>query len=115
MRFDGSLMSLAAASLLVSALMHLIVPVLSGFAPGTAILLVFAALYVVVAGGLLQKRRWLAWLTFLWMIVGMSAAIAGAINGPVAWAYAIMAVANIATFLLLFLALWRKKPAPAAA
>lgn len=109
MTFDRSALSIAAIAITVSALMHLVVPVLSGFAPGTPILLVFFVLYLAIAWGLMRKMRWLAWLTFLWMIVGMAAAISGAMTGPVNWAYAIMALANIVTFVSLFIALWHPK------
>lgn len=62
-------MRLAAIFVLISAVLHVIAAILSGFAWEGLKLLPFAAIYGLLGLGLMQGRRWVAWLTFLMMLV----------------------------------------------
>ncbi|MEY1557048.1 hypothetical protein AB3Y40_15565 [Yoonia sp. R2331] len=94
---------------LISALLHLIAPVISGFAVPSLMLFVIGLIYLACASGLSRGMRWLGYVMFFVMAVGGISAL-GAIwaAGPVpGWLFASIAVVNCLAFLTLFATLWR--------
>jgi len=97
-----------------SALFHIVGTVISGFAAEGIQLLVAGVLYAGFAYGLFQGRRWVAYLTFVTLLIGTSVAVGGIwASGPIpGWIYSSIATANLLAVAALFVTLWR---APATA
>ncbi|MBT0958063.1 hypothetical protein IV417_11755 [Alphaproteobacteria bacterium KMM 3653] len=92
----------------LSGVLHLLSPILGGFGPQMLGLAAIGVLYLLFGFGLMQGWRWLAYLLFLWMLVGVSVSIALIWNGALpAWLPTGFAMADGAAALALFLALWR--------
>lgn len=102
----------AAAFAGLSGLLHLIAPVVSGFASESWILVAFGAVFFVIVYGLSQGWRWLAWIAFFWVFVGVIGALLRIWTpGPVpGWLFLAILIANVLALLGLFLALWRSPP-----
>ena len=101
---------------LLSAILHLIAPILSLFAGLGPMLAVIGLVYLAFAYGLSHGMRWLAYIVFVVMFVGLSAAISNIwANGPVpGWLFVGFVFTNSLAILALFLALWKSpetKPA----
>ena len=97
---------------LLSAAFHLIAPLISLGARDGLMLLPVGIVYVAFAWGLMRGWRWLAYVTFLIMLIGISAAMTGiwSISPVPSWIYIGIALANICAALALFVALWRPSP-----
>ena len=102
------MMKSASAFLLISALLHIAAVLASGFSAGATALLVTAVLYLCLYMGLMRGMRWVAWITFLLMFVGMSVALSGAMTpgGPPGWAMWGIFAADLLVTLTLLGALW---------
>lgn len=97
----------AAWMLYLSAALHLIAPVVSGFSTGSLMLLVFAVIWGVIAYVLMTRGpRWLAWIAFLGALVGMIAGLVGLSDVPQWLTYGIF-LADAAAAACLFAVLWR--------
>lgn len=99
--------------LLISAALHIIAPVLSGFASASLMLAGVGIVYVILTAGLMRGMRWVAYIVFLVMLIGLNGAISGyfAPGATPAWLYLGIIIANIACIVFLFGALWRAAPA----
>lgn len=101
----------------LSAVLHLIAPVVSGFDATGWQLAVIGVIYVAAAAGLMRDWRWLAYVMLFVMMIGSIAAITGiwALAAVPGWVYGAITIANWAAVIALFLALWRpaqKEAAP---
>ncbi len=94
----------------LSAGFHLLAFPVSGFSADALILLPFALVYAGFAYGLFRGWRWLAYVVFIVLLVGISLAIAGIwANGVVpGWIYMGIAGANMLSVTALFIALWKQ-------
>lgn len=106
----GSL-KVAGQFLLLSALLHLPAPILSGFAPVGWFMLGVSALYLVMSSGLTRGLRWFGYVTFVFMLIGMCGAYISLATTPVPHGliWAIIAV-DFLVAINLFVALWRSAP-----
>ena len=104
----------AAAFAGLSGVLHVMAPVVSGFAPDSWMLVPFGAVFLLIAYGLVLGRRWLAWIAFFWLFAGVIGALAQIWTpGPVpGWLFASICAVNVLAVLGLFLALWRSPVAP---
>lgn len=101
-------MRVAGYILLLSAALHVLAVVLAAFSPDAVILLVPAVLYLLLAAGLSRGMLWVAWISFICMIVGAAGALSamfGAWPVPV-WVFASIFVADLAAAVLLFGTIW---------
>ena len=98
--------------LLISAILHLIAPIVSGFSGDGLMLAAVGVFYLVATWGLLRGMRWLAYVMFIVLMVGSIAALTGIwALGPVpGWVYAGIVIANWIAVVMLFIALWRPAP-----
>ncbi|EDZ42613.1 conserved hypothetical protein [Rhodobacteraceae bacterium HTCC2083] len=94
----------------LSAGLHLLALPVSRFSADALILLPFALVYAGFAYGLFRGWRWLAYVVFIVLLVGISLAIARIwANGDVPrWIYMGIAGANILSVTTLFVALWKQ-------
>jgi hypothetical protein len=94
----------------LSAGIHLLALPVSRFSADALILLPFALVYAGFAYGLFRGWRWLAYVVFIVLLVGISLAIARIwANGDVPrWIYMGIAGANILSVTTLFVALWKQ-------
>ncbi len=101
-----------AALIFISALLHFVALVLSGFSGIGLTLGVAGLIYVVFAYGLAKGLRWLAYVAFVVVFIGLSAALSNIYaSGPVpGWVFAAIAVADLLAVIVLFIALWRPAP-----
>lgn len=106
----GSLKA-AGQFLFLSALLHLPAPILSGYAPVGWFMLGVAMLYTAIAAGLTRGLRWLGYITFAFMLIGMCGAFISLATTPVPhWLiWSIIGVDGLVA-LNLFVALWRSQP-----
>ena len=98
--------------ILMSAVFHVLAPIWGGFSGFAGMLVPVGLFYVVLAFGLYQGWRWLAYVAFLLMLFGTIAAISGIFSSapiPSWWMMAIAAADVFAVFGL-FAALWRERP-----
>jgi hypothetical protein len=104
----------AAIFVALSAALHTIALPLSGFSAEALRLLPFGLVYAGFAYGLMQAWRWLAYIVFIVLLIGISLAIGSVWSfGDVpSWIYITIAIANLASVMALFVALWRA-PQPA--
>jgi len=109
-------MRIAGFFLLLSAALHVVGTVLSGFAPEGMFLLGPAVLYVLLALGLLRGMRWLNWITLVVMLVGSAGAISTyfAPGAVPPWVFLAILAADLAAALALFGAIWVGRPKAAA-
>ena len=100
----------------LSGVLHIAAPVLSGFSSFGLGLAGLGVVYLAMAYGLFQNMRWVGYIAFLVMFIGLSAALSNIWSaGPVpGWLFIAIAVANIGAVVTLFIALWRARPEPAA-
>ena len=98
--------------LALSAVLHVAAPLVSSFAPGTGQLLPVAVLYFAIAYGLMRGWRWLAYVTFILLMVFSSFAIAQMWTPPtlLAWVMTGIVVADWLAVVALFAVLWRARP-----
>ena len=109
---SSRIMQVAAGFIGLSAVLHIVAPVLSGFSSESLLLLPFALVYGFLAWQIWGGKRWAAWLGFSLMLFGGIAGMAGylspdTIPGWVSlliWATAWLAV------ICLFIVLWRDRP-----
>lgn len=94
----------------LSAILHVIALLLSGFTANVGPSVVGALIWVTLAFGLLREVRTVAYLAFLMALVGISAALSiamGTPTGPVQWTWIAIIVADALVAVTLFLLLWR--------
>ncbi|MEL7179838.1 MAG: hypothetical protein AAFN63_08405 [Pseudomonadota bacterium] len=91
----------------ISAGLHLLALVLGRFSAEALQLLPFAIVYAGFAYGLLQGWRWLAYISFIALLIGTSLAIVGiwALGDVPGWAYTGIVMANLLSATTLFVAL----------
>lgn len=101
---------------LISAVLHLLAPLVGGFHPDALILIPIGALYLAVTYGLLRGWRWLAYLSFFGLAIGGIAALNMIWSAsPVPfWWYGLIAAADGLGVIGLFVALWKPAPTPEA-
>lgn len=101
-------MKTAGYFVLISAALHVVGVALSGFASSTLFLLGPALLYVLLYAGLARNMMWVAWLTFITMLIGASAALSAFFEAtPVpSWVFMAIVAADLIAALLLFGAIW---------
>lgn len=99
----------------ISAGLHVLALIVSGFSAEALQMLPFAILYAGLAYGLLQGWRWLAYITFIILLIGTSLAIPGiwALGDVPGWTYAGIVFANLLSVTALFVALWKAPEAVA--
>jgi len=97
---------------LISAALHFLAPTISQLSSDGMLLLPFGILYGAMAWGLMRNWRWLAYVSFLTMLIGTSAALTGiwAASPVPSWVYLGIVIANFLAALSLFVALWRPRP-----
>ncbi len=93
----------------VSAVLHLIAPLVAGLQGMAPMLAVVGLVYLAVTWGLLQGWRWLAWVAFFVLMAGSIVALSNVwAGGPVpGWLWAGIVAADWAAVAGLFVALWR--------
>ena len=99
----------------LSGVLHIAAPFLSGFSGFGLGLAGLGVTYLAMAYGLFQNMRWVGYIAFLVMFIGLSAAIGNIWSaGPVpGWLFVAIAAANICAVVTLFIALWRAPPTSA--
>lgn len=108
-------MKLASLFVLISAALHVLPAVLTGFAAEGVTLLAPAVVFVLLALGLRRGIFGAAWLSFLVMLVGLASAVS-ALYTPSAvpsWVFSAILAANLCAAATLFMAIWRGKQARA--
>lgn len=103
----------AAVPIGISAVLHLLVFVVEGFSAFAGAMFIVGLVYLAIAYGLRQGRRWLAWISFFIMLVGMIAAYSTAGTGLHFWWWTAIAIADLIAAVILFGALWKSKPVAA--
>ena len=100
--------------LILSAVFHVVAVVLSRFSPDAMILLLPAVVYVPLAWALNNRQRWAAWITFIFMLVGMIGALSNINSGSSVpdWLFYTIALLDILVAGCMFVVLWRPKPTP---
>lgn len=95
--------------MLLSAAMHLVAVVLSGFAADAMAMLWPALIYVALFAGLARGWMLAAWLSFLAMLLGISGAVAALFDpgGTPLWVFWTIAGADTLAAILLFGAIWK--------
>jgi hypothetical protein len=103
--------TIAACAMAASAGLHMVATAAAGFAPSTLFMLAIAAFYLLIGFGLLRALRWVAYLTFVCVLIGANGALIELGLGRFAdvWMVAI-AVADAVAAVALFAALWRSAP-----
>jgi len=99
--------------LLISAALHVVGVVVSGFAPEVLILLGPAVLYVLLFAGLARGMLWVAWIAFVCMLGGTAGTIVELVGSSVIEAWVLWGIlgADVIAALLLFGAIWRGRVA----
>jgi len=99
---------LASLTLFISALVHFATTVLGSFSSSVLIYAPFGVFFILLAVALFRQKRWAAWLSFLFLLMGISVAIAGlnSYTVPNTFYYTMLAL-NITALLTLFVTLWR--------
>ncbi len=103
----------AANFIALSALLHLVAAVASGYGTEISWLIPLAVLYAVFAYGLFKAWRWMAYIAFVVVFVGTWFAI-GSVWSPApvfGWIASAICLANVAAIVMLFVTLWKPKPA----
>lgn len=105
---------LAAAFLALSGLLHLLLAPASGFSTGALLMFPVGPAYILMAEGLRRGWRWLAYVVFATLVVGVNVAYA-AIGGEGATGMIWIAIllADLVCAASLFVALWRAQDAAA--
>lgn len=105
----------ASYPLLASAVLHLTAFFPLGFVTLAGLMFAIGILYIPIAYGLQRALRWLAYITFIFMLVGMIGAYANTGSASALanlWFWAITA-ADFLTAIILIAVLWRPGPATA--
>lgn len=99
----------AANFVALSAALHVLALLVSGFSREALPLLPFGVVYAGFAYGLMQGWRWLAYIVFIVLFIGTSLAISRvwAVGDVPGWIYIGIAIANSASVAALLAALWR--------
>ena len=94
----------------LSALLHFLAPMASGFTFASVVLVPIGLVWTVI-GWLLMTRGWrgLAWIGFFLALIGMVAGLIG-VAGVAAWVMTGIALADLAAAVCLFVVLWRDRP-----
>lgn len=98
----------------ISAIFHMVALVVGGFTDASQ-MVIFAVIYAAFAFGLMNGKRWVGYVAFITVFIGLSVAISGLWStGPIpGWVFGAIVAANTATLLCLFVALWRPAQAQA--
>ncbi|MEO0544152.1 MAG: hypothetical protein AAFY99_10080 [Pseudomonadota bacterium] len=101
-------MRLAAYFILISAVFHVAICVLSGFSSDAQFLLVPAAIYVLLALALLWSVWGSRWISLVVMLGGAAAAIGSFAAPPVepSWMFGLIFATDIIAAIFLFGAIW---------
>ena len=99
---------------LISGLLHVLAFLVGGFSSDATRLIPIGVIYGLIAFGLFQGWRWLAYAAFLIALIGSIAALAFSLGTgavPTWWWIAIL-IADVLAAIGLFGALWRARPLP---
>ena len=98
--------------LIISAALNILAPFVTGFASVALMMVPVGIAYLILAAGLMRAMRWVAYIAFLVVLIGLSSGIAGYYgSGPVpGWVHLGIIIAHVLGALFLFLALWRAAP-----
>ncbi len=109
---NSSALRLAAIALIVSAAFHLIAPIFGGIVSQTLQLFFVGIVYLLGALGLLRGWRWLGYVMFLILIVGMAVSLYTSFApAPLPrWLYLGIFGADLVAWLGLFVYLWKNNP-----
>jgi len=99
----------------VSAALHAVGLIISGFSTLVGPLLVFGVVLAGLAFAVLQGRRWAAYLAFIVALMGLSFAAGNiwSLGAVPAWVFQGILATNVLAVLALFGALWRTIEQPA--
>lgn len=99
----------AAIIVAISAALHVVALIISGFSAEAWQLLPFGIVYSAFAYGLLSGWRWVAYAAFIALLIGTSVAVSNiwSFGDVPGWLYATIAVANLLSVIALFGTLWR--------
>jgi hypothetical protein len=102
----------AANFVALSAGLHILALLLSGFSTEGMALLPVGIVYAGFAYGLLQGWRWLGYVVFIALLIATIIAISNiwALGDVPGWLYTGIVAANLATVVCLFAALWKSVP-----
>ena len=108
---------LAIVGLVVSIAFHLITALFAGFSQLMLQMLVASVIYVGFVMGLMSGRRWVAWIAFLVLPIGLVIATfnATSMDGILATLFWGIVAADVIALLGIFGVLWRNKGAAAGA
>lgn len=104
----------AATFAALSAALHLIALLLSGFAANLGPAILGALIWAALAYGLSRGSRMVAYVAFLMALIGISAALSVVMTtpaGPVQWVWISIMAADALVAVTLFALLWRARPA----
>lgn len=105
-------LGIAAIITALSAILHFLAPLVSGFSSEGLMLVPFGIAYAVIAYFVAPNRRWLAWISFLILMFTGIAALSGFMgtSDVPSWNYFLILMANWSAATLLFIYLWLDKP-----
>ena len=102
----------AALLILVSAILHLITPLLAGgLTPDAVFMMQGGALYLLFAFGLYRNWRWVPYFAFIMMLAGTLISFGFSFDGTTipAWLYGVNAAFSFLAAIALFVSLWRPR------
>jgi len=102
----------AALLIVVSAILHLVTPLLAGgLTPDAMFMMQGGILYLVLAFGLNRNWRWIAYLAFIMMLAGTIISLGFSFDGTTipAWLYSVNAAFSFLAAIVLFVSLWRPR------
>lgn len=96
----------------ISAILHIIAPVVGLFSQASLMLPIVGVVYILISMGLNREWRWLAYLAFLVSLFGAVAAYASALGAVAGMAilFWLILVADLVAMSALFIKLWQAKP-----
>ncbi len=100
---------IAGAFVMLSGLFHLPLFWLEGLSPRTKALFVIGILWIVMGLLLRRRHRWLAYVAFIAMLIGVVASIASFSTGI--WMWYLIFLMDLLAAIFLFRILWANNPA----
>ncbi len=108
LKFSG-IYGTACAFIGLSVVLHLLAPIFGGLNVETQGLLIAGGLWFLVMLGLLREWRWVAYIAFIYSLIGSIAAMSGAMGPSTvpSLLYILMVLADVLAGVFLFKILWK--------
>lgn len=104
---NSKLMSWAAIAIAISGVLHWLAILAGSVGLSTIGLVLIGLVYLAFAYGLNSQKRWLAYLCFIVILVGLVVALAASFES---WTFGLIVLADLSAVILLFFALWQNRP-----